>query len=365
MSAGIFGKDALFNDGEGIAHEDFNNLQRFLHSLIADGLVSHFARLSDAETAGMSTSHLFAMGNSGAVFAGLSNRQSLTKRGVIFQRVSASSPTGNDTDVLAYYMSEGEGDRIHDTAAANPRWDVLSVGLARVDADSQSRDFKDAITGLITAQSLNKQRRVTATFTLTKGVENASPVEPSIPGGHVKLAAFRVSPAMTTFNPTTDIRDYRMPVGPISVVDIPGTGYAIQSGGSEATSNAGILTLPSTRTARAICQVSGGSKRLVRVGFAQDLVAVTALNLQRGNVATSFTTLRNLIALAGGGGSSYQEFDILGAHGEPLWSNGYAAGYANESLTVSPTAGPTRLALMATGGAASSAISVARFVFVG
>lgn len=361
-------KEVLFNNGEGIAFEDENNLQRFLYAMINDGILSHSQQHSPIDVGGMSAGHLYAIGNSAAVYAGASNRQSRYRRGMIFQRIDPAVPTGDDAKVLGYYFSESEADHVHAAAVTNPRWDLVSIGLFYANADTQTRDFKDAVTGLITGQSFSKQRRVAATITVTPGAENASPVEPALPAGHVKIAALRVSPGMTTFDPTTDIRDYRMPLGPSTVVDVPGMQWAHQPAQENIASDNGQLSLVAAANATAICTLGGSAKRLVTVGLGRvtGTTAPSVFDLVRISSIATRTTLRDLLPIYAGA-VGYTEFDVLASHGTPLWSNGFAAGYANSRVTGVPsTTTESRLGIrMTVGGAAGPIVTLARFVFVG
>jgi len=367
MPADIF-KEVLWNDGEGLAFEDLNNAQRFMRALIGDGFVSHAARTGDIDTPGMSTSHLYTSGNAAAPFAdNVTNRRSRNLAGVVTQRISGSTPDGSDSQVLSYYLAADEAAFTHPAATVNPRWDVVSVGLAYANADSQSRDFKDAVTGVITAPSFSKQRRVIATVTRTAGAENASPVEPAAPAGHVKLAAFKVTPGMTLFDfKSGEVRDYRMPLGPVSAYEVVGKNWAYSSAAAHTFAADGSLTIPASGSAQGFCPVQGASKRIVEIGFMKSGAGnnAAALTLARRFSLGTLQFVRDLTSLSGNN-DNWETFDILANHGEPLWATGYAVGFPGGG-PFSVGLGPNGLALEAVAsGGGTLVVRGVRFVLVG
>ena len=60
----------------------------------------------------------------------------------------------------------------------------------------------------------------------------------------MKLAAFRVVPAATLFDRLLDIRDYRMPIGPLRAFDVLGNNWNYGSSLGATFSKGGTLTLP-------------------------------------------------------------------------------------------------------------------------
>lgn len=336
-----FVKDVLFNAGEGLSETDLNNAQRFLLFMLGDGAFGCAApQLAITDQPGMSTAHLYAFGNSGAPYEdGSGTRTPNFLRGLIAQRIVGTAPDGTDSQVLFYFLDADEASVARPAVVTNPRWDVVSVAMTRVNADSQSRDFEDASTRALTTSSFSKQRRTVCTITWTTGAESVTPVEPSIPVGDVKLAAFQIRPAVTAFDPTQDIRDYRMPIGASRIYNVDGWRYPRdETGAAEWADTAfsgvtGNVATGATTQATCLLPVMGGSHRILAVGFTSEDGAggTLAVTLSRVNdLSPTHTSIRTLTSLldAGGGGASYGEFDILTNHGAPLWSNGYSAGYA-------------------------------------
>lgn len=372
--ADILSKEVLFNDGEGLDHADLNDLQRYARALVADGILAQHARLGDVGHGGASASHLFAIGNAGAPYAGAGTAEALFRPGTVFQRL-AGNFTGDDPQTLIYYLDQDEPTQAHPAAAAGmERWDLYSIALAQEDADPAdqvSRDIKDAITGALSTTSMGKVRKVAATIALTQGTEVASgAVEPALPAGHLKLAAFRVYDGMGAFDPTTDIRDYRVPALGWSVPTIPGGQFGYLTGWGKGEPGTIAADGSGARKAWAHVPMSGASRRLIQVGLGSSLIAGSGAiaELMRvdltasilGAVETLIETITG--SLLSAGTNAFRTYDVVGSLGTPLWTNGYAAGYAVDRVA----ARPESLALKVTSGAThADQFLVARFWIAG
>jgi hypothetical protein len=368
----IMSKEVLFSDGEQLEPSDLNNVQRFLYSLIGDGIVGCAApQLDLSEPAGMLITHLYAVGVSGAPHEnGTGTRTPNFLAGLVAQRISAAAVDGDDSQVLFYYLVADEPSVARPAATVNPRWDVVSILLARANGDSQSRDFQDASTRALSTSAFNKQRAVSATITWTTGTEAASPVEPAIPAGHVKLAAFRVVPAVTLFDPTTDIRDYRMPIGGRSEYSVIGTSWAY---GSLWTPNTnGALVSPSgigtSTDASCPCPRASSGARLLSVGYGggrgANFDAATVLVVSRvADASSAQTDLLDVSAIlpAAPSTSAFTSMDMT----TPIWGNGFEAGYACERDGNRTTLGLRLNLANAESGGSGFTISSGRFVLVG
>lgn len=211
-------KEILFNDGEGLDYNDFNTMQRQARALVCDGLLANRARTEQSLVSTIEQGHLFAIGLGGAPQVGGGALTVTNHAGVIAFPTSISVGL-SDPNFLVYYLSAGEllstlavGD------ATNPRIDLICVKLEQVSndaADNETRDFKDATTGVITSQTMVKRRKVKLTKQVVAGTPAGSPVEPAVPAGFKKWAAITV-PANhnAVFTPVThQLIDYRMPIG--------------------------------------------------------------------------------------------------------------------------------------------------------
>lgn len=354
-------KRVLFNDGEGITVADFNALQTRLQSMVLDGVLSWMGRISDFDGTdlGASDDHLFCVGNSGAPYAGGSNRQTKFLGGPIFQRVDSGMPDGAAPQLLMYYLDDNEAGVTHAAPSVNPRFDLISVKLELEDADSESRDFKDAVTGALSSQTLDKSSRVAATITVTQGAEAAAPVEPALPAGHVKLAAIKVPTAAVVIDPLTNIRDYRMPIGSRVIhqcanlcweFDPKDTSYLIDPNspgpgklGRDTSGGGGLIWLPLSE--------GGSSARVLRLYSAMSSFhASTAVWLgrysDRGAEETAIWNV-SVAALA----AKFVMHDVLASFPDPLggadvgvpfWSNGRTCGYAIDATrSLADSAGTT------------------------
>ncbi len=376
MAAGDI-KEVLFNDGEGVVYGDFNDLQRFMRSRLVDYQLAYQQRLHDAGlTAFANPSHLFCIGNSAAPYAhATNNRQIRNEAGPIFQVVGG--------ELLVYNVTADEVNTAVGTlslSAANPRWVLVSVELAYADGDSQSRDFKDATTGVVTTSSVNKQRRVTATWTVTQGAENASPVEPATPSGDVKYCAIKIGTATTLLDPTTELRDYRMPIGNVETLDVRANNFCIERAASGtadfAQSTAGGLLVGGAVSGEqwfAYCPMSGGLKRVSRISLAFDAstlgtpsVVLIRQALQFNAGTATLEDITTPLITGGAGTQRYNTYDVLATFPGPLWSNGYPCGYAVEKLGHSTTLGPTGIGLRYTADATQViTFGGCRFVLIG
>lgn len=343
---GIIGKEVLWNDGEGITFTDLNNMQRYMSAMILDGIISRMARsFGGADVQGTQTTfplvYCFCVGNDAAPYAGAGAREIKNLAGTIYQRLD-NTPDGNDPGMLAYYVTADEYGQTLAAAVTNPRWDIVTVKLEQIDndvADEVSRDFKDATTGVVTSEDIVKKRKVKATFTVTAGAENASPVQPSIPAGHVLVAAFLVTPAMSAFDPRADIRDWRVPLG--YRCDQVNAKSMLKN---ESFWTDAIFWMESTTDdafayalcpAGGLCRVMGftvaGGKMvgatastatLVRLPSTDQTIAPVTIVEMRSAVFPSTGFKNAEVSLA--------PVSESGSLAYPLWSNGFTAGYAVE-----------------------------------
>lgn len=332
------GQEVLFHDGEGIYHGDLNLLQRYQHALLLDGYLAQLGRTGVSDLSA-STGHLYAVGFSGAPYGHAADtRTSRSLRGLVLQRLASTMPTGDDPQFLAYYLDDDEAGFVHDAAGANPRWDLISIKLEQIDndaADNATRDYEDATTRVVTSKTFVKKRKVSATITLTKGTEAASPSEPALPSGHVKLAAFRVSPAMTTFNAKTDIRDYRMPLG-FDEDFMPGISMGRVTTQWVETQGFGTIQniTGAVRNAYSWPRSVSRARRVLGLGLSVYSLTSTTHVFDLGRAdplagaggGTGFTVVENIPTNVGNG------YRVTGwstfTPALPIWSNGYAAGYA-------------------------------------
>lgn len=350
-------KEVLFNDGEGLTHGDLNNAQRFINSLISDGAIGGRAHF-DAETSIVpevsGTFGVYVPGHGGAIYRSGTEREVLVEDGWIAVPTDGAVITGDDPFVRVCYIdstnkSSAEGVRPA-AAAGNSRWDILSVSLAAVEGDSETRDFKDGTTGALTTPSTDKRRSFEPTFTWTTGIESAG--TPSLPFGLVP-AGDRVLGAVLvqeTGNPfdlgAGDMRDYRIPLGLTAFHQLAVGAGDLLVGATSTRTNTGFgigepwvrLTAPNVNDEAHLffeCPVSSPLHRVKKVTFAADLAGGSSMALTLERFGTSLAVLDTIgLGVILGGGQSVLSFDLDGTTNPPLWTNGYAAGYAAEEAVI-------------------------------
>ncbi len=89
------------------------------------------------------------------------------------------------------------------TPSVNPRVDIVQAELAYVDQNSQSRQFINPSTGVVSSASTPTEFGLEADITIKEGSEAASPVAPTVDSGKVKVAEIYVATAGGVAN--TDI----------------------------------------------------------------------------------------------------------------------------------------------------------------
>jgi len=338
-------KQVLFSDGEALRSDDFNDLQKLIQAYVADGVLSMLGYSDDTSAIPSGLEQASAVGNGGAVFVDEATNLTVDFAPGMIGQHSGAAVTGDTPAMLWYYMEAADvPDKTRPVATTNPRWDILTVQLTEADGSSENRDFKDAITGALSTQSFNKRRRVTATFTWTQGTEAASPVEPAVPAGQVKLCAVKVPTAAAVFSPfgsgldSSELRDYRVPVGFTTYRD---GGHAdTYFGTGTITFNASVFGKPpffnmdvdvgEFAYGHWWCPVSSPTHRLKKITMRGEGPDTTAHEfiLGDGNATGNLWPNPGFWGAPNSGYESMprpeQDFNDF----PPVWCNGYAAGYA-------------------------------------
>ncbi len=237
-------KTVNYNDGEGITHGDLNDGQRFLASRLSEQVIERLIGNptsidpdSEAQaTINVSTAWAYCLTVGGAHFKPTNDfgdpdqHQFTITPGTVFQKIG--NATGDEPSILSYTF---DGTTVISIAAGHAtlaRVDMLQMKLEYEDRDSQSRDFKDGTTGVITSNSMNKKRQVKATISWKTGTAAANPAYPSPDAGYVPLMCAVIDnnyivattnplgysegsltgPGATTGNARAAIHDLRMPV---------------------------------------------------------------------------------------------------------------------------------------------------------
>jgi hypothetical protein len=381
-------KEVLFNDGEGIDHTDFNDLQRFLRSQFLDMGMAQIGRGSDGLLGGAIGSISNYPGVLGdhcapSVASGMTID---VAAGMLMQSTMPGGvPSGDDALVLSFWVGNGVLDTVHAAAdPTNPRWDLVSIELSYADGDTESRDFQDASTLALSTTTPNKRRNVVCTKTVTQGTPAATPTIPATPSGDVPLYAVYIPAAAVTLL-NANIFDYRLPAGRF-VVDC----YAYDAYNKGRRS--GTFVAPITGTAFGYIEASVASSDLLFIpeGFVANnarLVAVHAVSgdttglstytLRRfnalnygnlaGSVAHNTLPLVAMEALTGLESTETTTLNggLIATRSGPIWINGFGAGYANQPENLSAPNEFSRLGVHWEAGGNNDRISMVRMFFAG
>ncbi len=286
MSTDSF-KRVFFNDGEGITHGDLNDSQTFLETRLSDQILHALignVSLSgtDPEFGGKNganaPTHLAYCLHGGSAYLrqGTGNAKLQIAPGVLMQKTG--SMDGSTPTLLAYTFAGTEEVTIANGDVTNPRVDILQMKLELVSADTQSRDFEDATTHLVTTTTPSKKKRVQCTLSVKQGTPGASPVYPDPDTGYVCVAGVLVGTSYVAaagmifdFDETgavAVVHDQRMPLNVQEYFVAPNC-VNVVTNASVTTNNWAVATSNATNDFRFQCP-KGGAGRVVGVVFNLD-----------------------------------------------------------------------------------------------
>lgn len=377
--ADTFAKKMLFNDGEGIAPADFNDLQKFIYAQLVDNLLGGglcaalgdpanpgtLTDLEDGESiTGLSfdfeTNRVFCPYPSAGYFkpAGTARQLNIVRGPVLVASLDEPFNANDEAWALLFLgfttLTTSVGD------ATNPRYDLVEIrktGAGWADGDTESRDFKDATTGAVTTTTPAKRRTFTYTVAIKEGTPAATPAYPTPTAGAYVLGAIYVPAGHNAVHDPLNIRDMRWPLGHLRVYDVPiralhlgdTNPWALQDSLFYAQANA-----TGTTPLWAICPTGAKGGRLVGVGLYGTAGATSNAHLYRvqhnghGGGATltalaEFTTdlydtsayrVVDVFKIAQELVMSYPGGQLAGtAVATPLWCSSYPAGMAKSRST--------------------------------
>jgi hypothetical protein len=210
-------KEVKVSDTEGLDFKDFNRAQQYLRSYINDAVLA--AKMGDGDLiVGPGTDRCYAYGVGGYPNGNANNLEVELGPGLVLQAISTYDPVGSngitmdDPTVLGYFLGDAEKTlTLQPGDATNPRWDVLEIKIDHVDGDPQTRKRRLTPTSSPSSATFNKQRQVRLQAQIVQGTPAASPVEPAVTSGWVKVAAINVPANHSGPIGPTQIRDYRFP----------------------------------------------------------------------------------------------------------------------------------------------------------
>jgi hypothetical protein len=369
-------KAVLFNNGEGADVQDFNNIRGFMGARLFDQVLRAAAASARGGTAELPTQRtalatapfLYALtGGAGYIVPGGAALQTTVRAGTIFQQVGATS--GDEASFLPFTMADAAFTLTHAIGdATNPRIDVIEVKLEYVNGDSESRIVQDpAPSALQTVQTINKKRRIQATFQIVAGTPGATPAYPSLTAGFAALGAVLV-PAThnAVFVAQTHYSDLRIPLG-VKPARVDGGQFVVESGGDWTISNGaaatnalkrgGLLSSLGPTSVFVPCPLSANQRlvgisiagrleysaltaRLLRIDATDGAAADVALGQLQSFLPSSATPTVNHVnmsdleaAVATASGNAKNAAGL----GHAIWGNGQRSGCAGEGLAVDGT----------------------------
>lgn len=241
--------------------------------------------------------------------------------------------------------------------ATLPRIDVVEIKIEYVNGSTESRDFKDATTGVVTTTTPSKKRTARITYQIKEGTPGATPAYPTVTAGFKAMCAVYVPALHNAAHDAANIRDLRWPMK-LKTYDVPAhlmnrygaSPWTLNTTDFHVTAGAGASFLyvfpPSTSK----------NERLIGVGLYAEPNGTSTAVLERqtydGGIPT-LTSLCNLNAndelMPSGDIAGYRTItavEMMGNMtgftgtraantriGTPLWMNGTTGGTLNQRTT--------------------------------
>lgn len=382
-------KQVYFNDGEGLVHTDLRDVQMMLESKIWDQIVHNQMGalglapadfgigyngndhvFGGADGTDHHTTRAYCL-NPGAAFLkqGSTNAKIAIAPGVLLQKIGTI--TGDDPKCIAYTFTGAEEWTLTNGDATNPRVDLLQMKLEYVLGDSQSRDFEDATTRIVTTTSMSKKRRVQCTLLVKTGTPGASPAIPAVDAGYVPVGMVMVGNGWTTagnapiFGEDTValnnavVHDQRMPVK-IRAYRCPASQFILVTGWTYAVATGMANWTNATNELNAVCPHTPNGRLIgVQVTFLTGVGGLTGQTLAKRSVGPTTIAVSSRATLANQTPSnmtsdcvSFQTFEAnhspsagpiitasgsaFGRIGVPLWTNGRHCPVEAQRTVVSP-----------------------------
>ena len=190
-----------FNQGAEIVIEDFNAMSSAIERGLYDRVFYEMLQRSQNAFFQDSLKVSFSSAN-----------QLIVKKGLGFQTDSSqSSPEGK---IRPIYLATDSVQTISAPDSVNDRIDLVCVAASLVDELSAVRKYKDAISQVVSNQTLVVQKDWMADILLVEGTPAGSPVAPAVPSGYLKIAEVLIG-AVTGIAGAGSITDTRslMPLG--------------------------------------------------------------------------------------------------------------------------------------------------------
>lgn len=356
-----------FNDGEGLVYTDLQRLQ-YLHSVrwLDEELYSRLTQIANAgggndpsqwdPSFGLGGNEWFVKDNGWGPWPTGLNVQSMA--GIAIKSDSQGDEVGdltNDYDMLlqrAYTKWQTQATVNANTSGSGDRYDLIQADILEAASDSQSRDFKDATTGALSTQSLNKRRTWTPSVSVVEGTPSGTPSIPAPTGENARWCAVRVPDGGGNLDVDWNgsypgIIDFTYPCanGLFEIATVPrlnfgGTSWTPDPGYTDSPTN--LVVVSSTTTSDSIvCLpppqfIGDPAARLLNVILYHSIVD-SSLTVELGAVRIgddgNFFSSRKTFSIGTTDGNSRGV--LLNCHGSntdptdpPMWCNGQPAGRA-------------------------------------
>lgn len=323
--------EVLFNDTEGLDFNDLNNVQRVLRRAWQQGYLERTLNTRDV-TGALQDGNFRPVGNALRTYVN-AGMQVGVAAGSVMQLVT--DPGSPDYGDIVYTKGTNTLITVDAADPTNPRWDILSAKLDKLDAGSVTRKFRLNATTNPSSAAFNKERQYRLTITYTPGTPAGSPAEPSVPGGQFKIARIIVPAAAGSLGTTgAAIVDWRIPAGRVTYITQYGfsaSGQFTQDGNGlwTAASSANVIRVPILPPGR--CMTTGQALMdmvLAGIEVTYKLSAGSTVKLVWRPLAlpTTWNVLADISSLLTLSGTQQttiiQRAALDAANLLPIWSNG-------------------------------------------
>ncbi len=348
-------KQMNFNNGEGINYADFNDMRKMLQKEQGDFLYGPMVNPLNMRQA---YSGSFGLGGANAIgtigwclglVPGGANRALALHPGSFVLCTSDGSPPTDDGDYgdtgRANYQITfaGQSFELSANASGSDRWDLVVIDdtFSEVAGGAVNRDFKDATTGALSTESVNKRITISpggaTPFSIVEGTPGAG--YPAWPTGYAPVARIKVRNGATELatsaaNLIADIEDHTWPLGR-RWIGMMGTdarrGADGTFGGDWNTSGNKLTVSEAANTAYYFPRdLTGRSDaRLLGVFLAHESNEAFTAEIVRVNYDNAIDTVLSTLTV-GMADLSHRNIMAFGDGTLPIWGNGTAAGRALE-----------------------------------
>lgn len=190
-----------FEDGSEIVIEDFNSISKAMQRELYDRLA--YELIQRSEDAFFDDSFLVSYASANSI---------VVKKGLGFQ--TDATQVSPEPRVRPLYLSADSNQLIEAPDVTNDRIDLVCIKHDKYDELTGSRKVKDAISNIISTETLVVQQDWQAEILLVAGTPNVSPVAPATPAGYIAIAEIEVTAVSGISGPgaITDLRSI-VPIG--------------------------------------------------------------------------------------------------------------------------------------------------------